>query len=438
MSALADVWRRIRYSRRPKLLAFLIPLPYALPLSEEDVFAFAAPYRQDESAVNLFTPSAPVGLETDRFYISIRFWHEVAGTAETDQASDIFDAVLRRLWRQPGFKSVNRQRRPKQDGSIDSSEMKYVSVAEIVTLFPPEDAEWRKARPDPDSDPVSDAFDFGLIFLDRIIRAYRVSRDKPMTRVSLEQLPFYIPVIVRVATKKKGFVDAYSLFVLHSEAPAVGPPEPPDERTFASLADHLDAQVRKHPFFAYKERLLEAKTALSIQGDYSRSIVEFHTAAEILLDNLLTLMLWEEGMTPQQAAGSIFSRRLKPRIRQSYHPRLGGNWDTTGVGAIGKWSQLCSRLRNQIVHTGYEATRVQGQLCLNLTQELELYVADLVARRTAIYPRVAILLLGEPGLRHRNVWTPELFDLARDPNEPNWIAAHEKWKFALEAILEAS
>lgn len=434
MIRLADYWRRVRYWRRPKLLSFLVPLPYALPLSEEDVFAFAAPHSDEEPAVNLFEPAAAVGLDLNRFYVSIRFWHEAAGHADTDRAASVFDAVLRRLWSKQGFRSVNSRRSRRRTLPTDTAELKFVSVAEISTVFSPADAEWREARPDPDSDPVSDAFDFALIFLDRIIRAHRVSADKPLARVSLEQLPFYVPVIVRTATKRKGFIDGMSIFVLHAEPPVVGRPEVMDEPSFTSLHDHLAAQVRKHPFFGYRERFLEARTALAIHGDYSRAVVEFHTATEILLGNLLTLMLWEEGMTPEEAAGSVFSKRLKPRIRQYYHPRLGGNWDTTGVGAVGKWAQICSHLRNQVVHTGYEVTRVQAHLCLDLTKDLELYVADLVAKRTSRYPRVALLLLGEPGLRRRGVWTASLSALAHDPNEPNWIAAHEAWRIALETI----
>lgn len=425
--------RAAGFGRRPRLLIFFVPLPQPLRIEEKDVFAFVAPHGSAEP-LDLFRMMYADKTDSDLFYVSIRFWREATQESNLHRVWNAMANLLARLKNAPrnpsSFLSVLfGDKNPTLEGGS-------VTIAEIATPLPRADARWRETRQDPTSDVVSDAFDFSLVFLDRIIKSYRVSQNEPVVRVSHEQFPYCVPAFIRVLRKRRT-IDEPILYVLQPR-PSLDPTDPLNDDEFESLWRTLDAQNNKSPAYIYRERIMEAKTALFVQGDYSQAVVVTHTAAEVLLDNLLTIMLWEEGTSPQDAAKDIFTKRLKPRVRRFYHSRLGGNWDTTGSGPVGKWAQICSPLRNRVVHSAYEVTRTQARLCYDLTTELERYVLDLVASRVDAYPRTAFMTLGHYGLTRRGLLGHDLLRLSEDPTEPHWVAAHESWTRQLADALETT
>jgi hypothetical protein len=79
------------------------------------------------------------------------------------------------------------------------------------------------------------------------------------------------------------------------------------------------------------------------------------TAAEILFDSLLGMLLWEANIAADnegiEIAVSELSFNLVKRVRQCIHPKLGGVWRTEGPGVVAAWYSKLRR-RGTVWFTG--------------------------------------------------------------------------------------
>src|SRR4030095_14628537 len=87
-------------------------------------------------------------------------------------------------------------------------------------------------------------------------------------------------------------------------------------------------------------------------GDMRAATIYAAIAAESLLTEVQLHLMWEEKRTPEEVANS-WIESLDTRIRTEFHTRLGGNWDPTASGPIGRWNSSVSALRHRVVHAGY-------------------------------------------------------------------------------------
>jgi hypothetical protein len=161
-------------------------------------------------------------------------------------------------------------------------------------------------------------------------------------------------------------------------------------------------------------------------------------AAEILLDELLLMLLWEEGVLPHEAR-EIFKneetdtafKRVKSGL---YQKRIGGDWSTGETGVIHKWRYHVLELRNKIAHIGYEPTQNEMQEGQDTLVELVKYIADLLCANLEKYPVCADLIVGHSGMERRGC--RKLFEeIIKDlPYLINPQRTFGNWKFEIERL----
>ena len=277
--------------------------------------------------------------------------------------------------------------------------------------------------------------------IDRICRAYRIAASVPLGRITYERL---FPLVAAWRSAQDATVEALfgfetrawgepSLMRLdhYNVTQPVGPAID-DELSFRMM-DLAHAQVRRYPFFVWRERMLEAERAFYLDGSFTTTVVLAQTAAEVFLDGLLSLLLWEENVTPQDAAAFFTTGTAVSRTNRMYHNRLGGRWSTLGVGAIATWYRDTAMLRHRVVHTGFEPSRTQARNALDAARKLQNFAFDRLIDRRNRYKRTTLMTVGVEGLQARDLWRGAIAKFFRDegPNEPDWRDAFASWQAAL-------
>ncbi|MFF0714676.1 hypothetical protein ACWEVM_27105 [Streptomyces bauhiniae] len=193
---------------------------------------------------------------------------------------------------------------------------------------------------------------------------------------------------------------------------------------------YMDMLIKGNPLFLWRERFVEARTALYREGKYGTAVTLSNTASEVLLDGLLAVLYWESGKKPEEVADVFTEGRLARRVKSNFSELLGGTWTLDGAGPVANWFHNCYRLRHRVVHSGYSPTRLEAQASIDATHSLSLYCWDrLVAKRKKI-PRTVLMVIAEEGLRKRNKWCHFMRSFTRDvaPAEPPWLEASHAWR----------
>lgn len=330
----------------------------------------------------------------------------------------------------PGGGSGGDERPPQADGTV-------VEMAVAFDL-PDGDAgragEAGESREDDGWDAISDAFDLGLVYVREIQRAHYIARRRPIRLVSREALPTMIPVAVRRLSDDYGnplpFAAPVSAFLLNPSITNDFVGTDLDDQETRAFDSALGAQANRAAFTGYLEFVREADVALDLHGDYRAAVLFCATACEILLDDLLAHLLWEDKIRPEEAAAT-FDSWLASRVRSQYHPRLYGTWSVEHPGPLADWHQCVAGLRNRVVHAGYEPSLDEARTARQAAAALETWVADRVATRASAYPRTAIALCGPAGLRRRASWSKALARLVDDPGEVHWHSTFAAWRDAM-------
>ena len=155
-----------------------------------------------------------------------------------------------------------------------------------------------------------------------------------------------------------------------------------------------------------------------------------------MLDAILALLMWEEGLAVEDAASAFEEGKVLRRITQELSPRLRGNWSTER-GPVGSWYRSAYRLRHRVVHGGYSPSPREAADALEAAVSLQRFVMDRIAERRTTYRRAALMTIAEAGLRRRNLWSGQIkrFALEVAPNEPNWRDSYTSWYRGLVAVL---
>lgn len=405
----ADVSPELRF------VMFVFPLPDPLPVPDGAFYSF----QLDEEIEGLPpvpvkpTPSAaPFPWEPGHNIVSCRFWRVTAPPLSfTARVEAIGEAVEKAL--PPEFHASN-SRGEGSEVALQESEP-YATAVEAVTLV-------REL----DEAALSDAFDRCLEKAALVVRAYRLYSQHPIRHLSYERLD---PVVVYATRAIDGeWEPPLSLMFLHLGVGGAFFPEELTDDALRALSGRIYVALRDHPLEPYAERRLDARIALHVDGDYGEAVVQAQIAAEVLLDNTLALMLWEEGMDPAEAATGAFSEQLSRRTRTQYHPRLGGDWRHDGNGAVAQWRKKIAKIRNRVVHGSYRATRAEAMDALTTADALEGFLRARIAARKKRYPRTALLALGRPGLEMEGAWTRDMQRLAKSVDEPDWLTDFNAWR----------
>jgi hypothetical protein len=285
----------------------------------------------------------------------------------------------------------------------------------------------------PLQDAVSDAFDRGLQYVRDVQRAYYTVRRKPVRLVAREALPLMVPLGIRRLVDDEGeplpFRAPLSAFFLHMNVTARD--DDLDQEQLDVLSAAMRHQASDGPFASHLDFVREAEVALVRDGAHRAAVLFTATACEVLLDDLLAHMLWQERVRPEDAA-AVFDGWLTARVKTQYHPRLGGNWSLDRPGPVAAWSTDVAALRNRVVHGGYEPSLAEARSAADAAQDLNTYACDLVAAKTGDYPRTALVLPGERGLRRRGRWSRRGARRAAHPQHGPWAETFARWRQAMQ------
>lgn len=411
----------------PHLVYFVVPLPDPLALPDKHVVECGAPTTREQflEAQAAGRPMPPQG-----HLAASMVFHHAASTSPSGDELDELLGLATRVLPHPSTKS------PGVADSADAVERfdhgplqrdrTYVEMAVACDLS----EDWQQR--------TSDAFDQGLGTLRELQRAYYMVRRQPVRLVTREAMPFAIPYGVRTLLDEQGeplpFEVSLSLFFLNDglTQDVRGPGFTPQEIERFHVA--LGQQSHGGFLANYLEFVRESEVALSLDGSYRAAVLFAATSCEVLLDNLLAHMLWEEGERPEDAAEVFAAGRegIAARVKKHYHPRLGGQWSIHKPGAVGNWYTAVAGLRNRVVHGGYHPEFEEAKEASRAAKALATYLGDLLSGRTKDYPRTALVLPGRPGIEQRGKWHRRLQVLQDDPGQVNWVATFASWQAAMQ------
>jgi len=462
MRTLADrVARKLRIRRVTSLRAimFLMPLPEPLPFPHGEVFSFLGEKHPHLAGIRIRqtpeTPPLPEDAE-GRIFTSLRFWQRlVDAEAELERETEGVDAVVRSIV--PPEEYAKLREHPAEDesareewdagdpeaqhevlrafglpeeeieGLIESELPRdYQTIVEAVTPL---------VEVDGPLDPVSAAFDRCVDRLAQLSSSYRRAAHQPIARITPERLPFSVYYLTYgIGDPKTNW--SHGLFLAHMSAPEllVLPPATPEQ--VEDIKRHLAASLQQHPLTPYVDRVVDAQHALRLR-DTANAVVLAQVGAEIFLDAVLGLLLWEEAASPQDVAENEFASDLTPRVRNLFAPRLGGDWNLRGAGPVGDWKRQLYELRGRVIHGGYEPSRSEAGRALDALGALEEFAKTRIVEKRNQFPKTALIVLGPDGLTRRDGWSRRIRDFAEQNHDNNWLEDYKEWRVQVSVARDA-
>ncbi|MDR1450299.1 MAG: hypothetical protein LBI84_08900, partial [Propionibacteriaceae bacterium] len=289
---------------------------------------------------------------------------------------------------------------------------------------------------------TTEAFDKGMGFVRQAQQAYYAAARVPIRLVARESLPPIIPAAWRRLRDDEGLPLPFQAPVV-TYLPNLNLPLQPSGWD-DSLNERFETAMRHSVaggfLFSYLDFLREANVALHRDGARRSAVIFVATACEILFDDTLAHLLWEEGMRPEDAAHKVYDRwdTVSKRVKSAFAPRLGGIWSLDLDGPVKRWFVNVSGLRNRVVHGGYEPTSAEASLALESASNLATHMSDLIADRVGKYGRTAMTLPGKAGLRARGKWNASLERLSADRSEVSWGETFPRWRAAMNRARKES
>lgn len=272
-----------------------------------------------------------------------------------------------------------------------------------------------------DKQQVSDYFDQGLLELRRFLKTYYSVNRTPIVMPSRQNIGGLIMQsienITADGTPEDDNRNSLQIGVFLTGGPI-------NRLTAGSGADPVEVSLLTDPNIVNSSDLLqpymdayrEATTA-RINGDYISASILYAAAIEIFFDQVLQLILWEEGLTPDEAFEKLFATKTCScddcrevisttfdRAKSGmYQQRIGGDWDVYKSDMMKKWQTL-RYTRNNAVHGGEEPSDADIETAGRIVDELVSWVIDLLADNLALYPVTLFTLAGQSGIERRGLW----------------------------------
>ncbi|MDR7160933.1 hypothetical protein J2X42_003662 [Arthrobacter sp. BE255] len=287
-----------------------------------------------------------------------------------------------------------------------------------------------------DAEPRSDEFMRCLRLVTDYVRAYRLQSGLGVALPHYERIPFPVLRFTAPGVREVYRQDQGPFSVLRPTAAWQGPQLVLLEHK--NLADPLkgeslsDEQVSEfhqwmrylrqgNPVVLWRERIIEADEAINGLGDRSGGVILANTATETLMDVILSLLLWEEGVDPKDAEKLFVEGKVLQRITRELSSRLGASW-STAEGPVGEWFEASYLLRHRIVHGAYWPTHPEAVRALRAAKDLHTFAFDRIAAKRNIYPRSTLITVARTGLKKRNLWGGKIKVFAEQnaPTESDW------------------
>jgi hypothetical protein len=345
-------------------------------------------------------------------FASLRFWRAPPSDPMRGMEAEAVDYVMRLVL--PAELLQGGESR-----SVDPPPADHTTVVEAVTVLDPAE-----------EDPMTEAFErcFGLI--GSVLRSYRTYAKVSMPSLTRERLPPLLLYATRTAASPPEW-GGLGLFLLHTNVDYV--PEPMTKAELDEMQGYMMVLSREHPLALFSDFSLEAQVALERDGRYGEAISLIQTSMEVLFDGVLGLLLWETKSDPEEVARRIFRGSLFRRVTAQLAPRLGGDWSVEGEAPIAQWRAAIARPRNRIVHTGYRPSYDEAVRARTAGGRVEEFLMERLVEQRRSYPRTALLLVSERGLRRRGGMDRFMREfVARADEEPDWLASFRDWRSAVD------
>lgn len=190
--------------------------------------------------------------------------------------------------------------------------------------------------------------------------------------------------------------------------------------------NYMALEALGQPLLEYTRLMRAARRAARI-GDHAQAAILASVSGEVLLNLVLRAILVETGREGEIEAMFSDERGLfASRLRRDYGPLLGGQWrPDRPITPVGRWVAATQSVRNRVVHAGHEPTPFESSEAARGAEGLEAFVLQRLAERRYRYPKTALSVLAEPGLRRRNMWSGRMKALADElgPTLPDFWRA---------------
>lgn len=435
---------------------FFLPLPEPLPFPHGEIFTFIGDKHPQLEGVRMQQTremsALPEGSE-GRLFTSLRVWQRlVEPDADLKRMTHVVDGIVRSIIPADAYAAFRRRSAAENEEPQDADEdglrdelrelgMTEDDVEAFIEEGPPSDyqtiveAVTPLVEVDGPADPVSAAFDRCVDRLAELASAYRRAAHQPTAPITRERLPFTIYYLTyEIGEPKEKW--SHGMFLAHMSALEllVLPPATPEQ--VQDIKSHLAASLSHHPLAPYIDRVIDAEHALRL-GDTATAVILGQVAAEILLDALLGLLLWDEGELPEAVAEQIFASDLTLRVRRFYASRLGGDWNQTGAGPVGDWKREIYELRGRVIHGGYEPLREEARQAMASLAGLEEFCKTRLLEQRNRFPKTALVVLGPDGLERRGGWTRTIRDFAEQHRDNAWLQDYKEWRAQVSAARGA-
>jgi hypothetical protein len=276
--------------------------------------------------------------------------------------------------------------------------------------------------------PIQAAFRRCVAVLEDVYRAYAIvtrTYAGPLTVADLGTLSLFL------SHANGRWLRTLSVYWIDSNLDDLIARQPSSPRDAANIEIMLTRLREGDPFALYAERRQRAQAGVQ-GGDFSDAVVDAAISTEILLDAVLSFMLWEERADPA-AAATLLAEPLATRIKTAYHPRLGGVWEPARTSVLQAWNNDVMLRRHRVVHRGIRPSEVQAHRALAAARALEEWITGLVIDKRFTYLRTALLMVGIPGLQRRGLWSRRLQQtLAATREAPDdWVTRYLTWRASL-------
>jgi hypothetical protein len=157
---------------------------------------------------------------------------------------------------------------------------------------------------------AAEAFDKGLGFVRQVQRAYYAAAPIPVRLVAREALPPIVPHALRRLRDDDGspltFQAPVVMYLPNQNVPTS--PDVWDDRLNQRFDTAMERYITDGFLFSHLDFLREVNVALYRDGAHRSAIIFAATACQILFDDTLAHLLWEDGKRPEEAAAE-FDRR---------------------------------------------------------------------------------------------------------------------------------
>lgn len=299
---------------------------------------------------------------------------------------------------------------------------------------------------DTSEEAMSDACDRVIESIRSFQRGYVATTGHLIPLLSLAQLPVGIPFAIRHAKtdeRHPAWPDKGDLFLTNLFDPYIAQLSySEDSKDNSNIEDisQVGQAIDVSPFVSFVDNWREAQLAAQNRNN-SVACILASTSAELLIRSHLTLLLWDEGISPREAARCLCgnnpnSRPIADILKREFHGRLGGSWDINGDGPVGHLFSNVIQLRNRILHSGHLPTREEVDLALNACTEFYSFFRQRVASKYRKYPLPALMTLGYGGVDQYGL-TDEINGLLSEqvlPEDP--LETFHRYRYEVERFME--